>query len=76
MSRFDVDDIATEALLFRTGYPTIVGERRRGERSFYEVGYPNREVRESLNGILLRHLTRDPELLAKGVSPLRPARGA
>ena len=67
VSRFDVDDIATEALLFQTGYLTIVGERRRGERSFYELGYPNREVRESLNGSLLRHLTRDPELLAKGV---------
>ena len=67
VSRFDVDDIATEALLFQTGYLTIVGERQRGERSFYELGYPNREVRESLNGSLLRHLTRDPQIVANGV---------
>ena len=67
VSRFDVDDIATEALLFQTGYLTIVGERRRGERSIYELGYPNQEVRESLNGSLLRHLTRDPQIVAKGV---------
>ena len=67
VSRFDVDDIATEALLFQTGYLTIVAERRRGERSLYELGYPNREVRESLNGSLLRHLTRDPQIVAKGV---------
>ena len=26
------------------GYLTIVDERQRGERSFYELGYPNREV--------------------------------
>ena len=67
VSRFDVNDIATEALLFQTGYLTIVGERRRGERGLYELGYPNREVRESLNGSLLRHLTRDPRIVAKGV---------
>ena len=55
-----MDDIATEALLFQTGYLTIVGERLRGERSFYELGYPNRVVRESLNGSLLR-ATRNVE---------------
>ena len=67
VARFDIDDIATEALLFQTGYLSIVGERRRGERSYYELGYPNREVREGLNGSLLRHLTRDPQLAANGV---------
>ena len=59
MSRFDVGDIATEALLFQTGYLTVVGERERHGHVVYELGYPNREVRESLNGSLLRHLTRD-----------------
>ena len=66
VSRFDVDDMATEALLFQTGYLTITAERRRGDRTLYELGYPNREVRESLNGSLLRHLTRDPRLDANG----------
>ena len=59
VSRFDVGDIATEALLFQTGYLTIVGERERHGQVRYELGYPNREVRDSLNGSLLRHLTRD-----------------
>ncbi len=59
VSRFDVGDIATEALLFQTGYLTIVGQRERHGRVRYELGFPNREVRESLNGSLLRHLTRD-----------------
>ena len=44
----------TEALLFQTGYLTIA--RSRGGRSspFYRLGYPNREVRQSLNRSLLR----------------------
>ena len=60
VSRFDVGDMATEALLFQTGYLTIAAERERRGRALYELRYPNREVRESLTGSLLRHLTRDP----------------
>ena len=56
LSAFDVDDIATEALLFQTGYLTIQGEVELGGRSFYRLGYPNREVRQSLNDSLLRRL--------------------
>ncbi|MDE0373451.1 MAG: AAA family ATPase, partial [Rhodospirillales bacterium] len=59
LSTFDVDHIATEALLFQTGYLTIVGETNRGGRARYRLGYPNREVRQSLNENLLRHLVRD-----------------
>ncbi len=59
VSRFDIGDIATEALLFQTGYLTIAGERERRGRISYELRYPNREVRESLNSSLLRHLVRD-----------------
>ena len=46
---FDVDDIATEALLFQTGYLTITDEENLGGESVYRLGYPNREVRQSLN---------------------------
>ena len=60
VSRFDVGDMATEALLFQTGYLTIAGQRERRGRTVYELRYPNREVRESLNSALLQHLTRDP----------------
>ena len=35
LSTFDVDDIATEALLFQTGYLTIQGEEDLGGQVFY-----------------------------------------
>ena len=59
LSTFDVDDIATEALLFQTGYLTITGEEDLGGNILYRLGYPNREVRQSLNNRLLRYLVRD-----------------
>ena len=54
LSAFDVDDISIEALLFQTGYLTIVGEEAAGVRSLYRLDYPNYEVKFSLNGRLLR----------------------
>ena len=59
LSAFDVDDVATEALLFQTGYLTITHEEHVGGESLYRLGYPNREVRQSLNRSLLRHLVQD-----------------
>ena len=61
LSTFDVDAIATEALLFQTGYLTIRRTERRGTRTFYRLGYPNLEVRQSLNESLLKHLTGSPQ---------------
>ena len=58
VSRFDVDDIGVEALLFQTGYLTIAEERREGFRTFYRLDYPNLEVRTSLNDGLLAYLGR------------------
>ena len=60
LSTFDVDDMATEALLFQTGYLTITGEENLGGKVLYRLGYPNREVRQSLNERLLRALSPDP----------------
>ena len=60
LSKFDVDDIATEALLFQTGYLTITGERNLNGKVLYRLGYPNREVKQSLNEHLLRTLGPDP----------------
>ena len=60
LSTFDVDEIATEALLFQTGYLTITGEENLGGKSLYWLGYPNREVRQSLNESLLDYLVKDP----------------
>ena len=60
LSEFDVDAIAPEALLFQTGYLTIRGEDRRGGRTVYRLGYPNREVRQGLGESLLDRLAPDP----------------
>ena len=59
LSAFDVDHIGTEALLFQTGYLTITGEEDLGGEPLYRLGYPNREVRQSLNRSLLRYLVKD-----------------
>ena len=65
LSTFDVggrtatEHIGTEALLFQTGYLTITGEEELGGRTLYRLGYPNREVRQSLNECLLQHLVQD-----------------
>ena len=59
LSAFDVGKIGTEALLFQTGYLTIVGEEKMGGLPLYRLGYPNREVRQSLNLVLLRQLVQD-----------------
>ena len=60
LSTFDVEEIGTEALLFQTGYLTITGEEELGGLALYRLGYPNREVRQSLNRVLLRRLVQDP----------------
>ena len=65
LSAFDVEQIGTEALLFQTGYLTITGEEELGGEPLYRLGYPNREVRQSLNRVLLRHLVQDvPQQIA------------
>ncbi|MCY4377425.1 MAG: ATP-binding protein [Spirochaetaceae bacterium] len=61
LSTFDVGNIATEALLFQTGYLTITGEEEMGGLPLYRLGYPNREVRQSLNRVLLHQLVQDAE---------------
>ena len=60
LSAFDVDHVAPEALLFQTGYLTVRRTEPRRGRMDYRLGYPNREVRQSLNESLLNHLTGDP----------------
>ena len=59
LSTFDVDAIATEALLFQTGYLTITDAEELGGEMLYRLDYPNREVRQSLNRSLLRYLVQD-----------------
>ena len=59
LSSFDVDYIATEALLFQSGYLTIQQVKRVGSQNFYVLGYPNLEVRQSLNEVLLSALVKN-----------------
>jgi len=59
LSKFDVGNIGTEALLFQTGYLTIAEELDVAGEPFYRLGYPNREVRQSLNRSLLGQLVQD-----------------
>ncbi len=47
VSRFDVDDISAEALMFQAGYLTITGEQHDGFETVYDLDYPNYEVQAS-----------------------------
>ena len=58
LSPFDVDDIGIAALLFRTGCLTITEDEDLDGEQVFRLGYPNRDVRQSLNEHLLYHLLR------------------
>ncbi|MBF0412297.1 MAG: ATP-binding protein [Desulfamplus sp.] len=53
LSRFDVNDISTEALLFQTGYLTIDHVEWTGAKQIFHLRYPNHEVRMGLTEQLL-----------------------
>ena len=71
LSTFDVDELAIEALLFQTGYLTIAGEKNQGGRIRFRLGYPNFEVRQSLNERLLTALLPDAARRRADDAPLR-----
>ena len=71
LSSFDVDDIALEALLFQTGYLTIAGVEDRDGQPFYRLGYPNREVRQSLSDSLLNAMLPAAAHRLISTAPLR-----
>ena len=62
LSAFDIERIGTEALLFQGGYLTIREVERLADKTFFRLGYPNREVRQSLNGSLLATLVPEASL--------------
>ena len=53
LAAFDIVHVKTEALLFQTGYLTILGEARGAAGVLFRLGYPNREVRSALSLALL-----------------------
>lgn len=54
LSKFDVGDISPIALMFQTGYLTIDKVINTFDGVGYKLKYPNKEVQQSLNTILLR----------------------
>lgn len=59
LSSFDVNHVAHEALLFQSGYLTIHETKKVGSQTYYRLGYPNKEVYQSLNESLLSQLVQD-----------------
>lgn len=59
LSSFEVDHITIETLMFQSGYLTIKSVENIEGNDFYELGYPNLEVYQSLNNSLLKHLVYD-----------------
>jgi len=70
LSTFDVEHIATEALLWQTGYLTFHGTRQLAARTEYTLGYPNKEVESSLNDALIKAYLGDPGLASRQTSRL------
>ena len=54
LNNFDVTKINLKALMFQTGYLTIVGKNENGK---YVLDYPNEEVRQSFAAYLLTNFT-------------------
>ena len=54
---------------YSTGYLTITGTEDLGGKTLYRLGYPNREVRQSLNERLLRAVT--PDATRQGAREIR-----
>ena len=71
LSAFDVDRMSTEALLFQTGYLTIRDAEERHGLTRYRLGYPNHEVRQSLNERLLDALLPEASRRLAEDGPLR-----
>ena len=61
MTKFDVHDIDLKALMFQTGYLTIVGEKEIWEERNYILDYPNLEVRKGFSRQFLMYLRQKAE---------------
>ncbi|MFH0968455.1 MAG: ATP-binding protein [Methanobacteriota archaeon] len=61
LGSFQIEDLKPETLLFQTGYLTIKGEVRIGEKLIYSVGFPNLEVKSAFSELMLGILTGTAE---------------
>ncbi len=68
LGSFDVYTMEIEALLWQTGYLTIRGTKQIGERESYLLGFPNLEVKISLNEFILKQLSNvEPNLYSTSI---------
>ncbi len=58
LGSFNIEDIDPEALLFQSGYLTIINKRKVGARLEYVLSYPNLEVKYSLTDHMLTALSK------------------
>lgn len=71
LESFDVGSIDPLALLFQSGYLTIAEKYTKGKSVRYVLDYPNREVRENINRLLLEmHLPNSSEALLDDVEKI------
>ena len=64
LGSFDPENIRTETLLFQAGYLTIRSFKSSAEEgTWYTLGFPNREVRESFNRRILGVLQDDQAMV-------------
>ncbi len=66
LSTFEIGQYPLEALLFQTGYLTIVGEEERASGTYYRLDYPNWEVELSLHQGLLLYVTGNSQAVEQG----------
>jgi hypothetical protein len=63
LNKFDIEDIAIEAIMFQTGYLTI---KKRIESMYgeeYILSFPNKEVKIAFNKNIMELLLRSPKLV-------------
>jgi hypothetical protein len=59
LEKFDIDDIAIEALMFQTGYLTIKEVFHKEYGQEYKLGFPNKEVKISFNENILEFTIKE-----------------
>ena len=71
VSKFEIEHISAEALLFQTGYLTITEEIRKGHRTLFRLDSPNQEVSLSLNDELLAYLSPQNRVPSEAAATLQ-----
>ncbi len=67
LSRFEIERIRLNPLLFQCGYLTIKNQKEQPDGIYYRLDYPNQEVRLSLNRELVDAVSSDlPNALKRG----------